>query len=55
MASRIRELEEKRIILEKEYQEAEDELTYRRREMGILSQHVEKVRREHDDLQDLSR
>jgi hypothetical protein len=54
MANGIQELEEKKVILEKDYREAEDELTYRRREMKVLLQHIEKVRGECDDLQDLS-
>jgi hypothetical protein len=55
MANRIQELDEKRITLEKEYREEVDELMYRRREMVTLSQHIEKIRGERDDLQDLSR
>jgi hypothetical protein len=54
LANRIQELEEKRVSLEKDYQEAEDELAYRRNEVAVLSQHIEKVRRERTDLQDLS-
>jgi chromosome segregation ATPase len=55
LANRIQELEEKRVSLEKDYWEAEVELADRRTEVGVLSQHVQKVRRERHNLQDLSR
>jgi hypothetical protein len=54
LANWIQELEEKRISLEKDYREAEHELAYRKSEVGLLLQHVDKIRRERNDLQGVS-
>jgi hypothetical protein len=55
LASQIQEVEEKRISLERDYREAEHELAYFRSEVGLHAQQVDKVKRERNELQGLSR
>jgi hypothetical protein len=55
LANRIQERKEKRGTLEKEYQEAQEELVYRRREINALTKNGGKLRDERDGLQNLSR
>jgi chromosome segregation ATPase len=55
LAGQIQELEEKKFSLEKDCREAEHDIAYLKSEVRLLGQQVNSIKRERDELQDLSR
>jgi hypothetical protein len=55
VANLIFGLEEKRFSLEKDCKEAQHDVVYLRSEVQLLEIKVDSIKREHDQLQDLSR